>query len=452
MKKKKTGRRLMSIALTLALAGSLLTGAGSRKVSAAFKLHNPTVTSSKVTTWDCVWFGKYWQNDTNKDGQGDTNDKKEPIKWRVLSVKGDTVLLMADKNLDAKSYYIEHNTGQPDPNSPALTWETSTLRSWLNGYGSTINLSAEDYTADNFINAAFSEAEQKAILTTKLVNEDNKKYKVAGGNDTSDKIYLLPLSDAENTAYGFVGNDTRTAVNTKFASDQGALMLNIPAKYENNGWWWLRTPGDSESNATCISVSGLIYDDGTGATANGGGVRPVFRLSLSAAGSLLSNAGTVSSDGTVKEVKPGKEKGETIIKDTKSKAEYAVTGKNTVEYRKPTKKAETVAIPDTIKVDGVTYKVTSVAKNAFKGDVKVTKLTIGSNIKTIGANAFKGCKKLNNITIKTTKLTNASVGSKAFSGIAEKATIKVPKSKLKTYKTLLQKKGVGKKAIYKVLK
>ena len=398
----------MSIALTLALAGSLLTGTGimpvSPKVSAAFKLHNPTVTNSKVTTWDCVWFGKYWQNDTNKDGKGDTNDKKEPIKWRVLSVKGDTVLLMADKNLDAKVYDTESNVGQADTNRTALTWETCTLRSWLNGYGSATNLSAEDYTADNFINTAFSQAEQKAILTTKLVNEDNKKYKVAGGNDTSDKIYLLPLSDAESKSYGFVSNDARMAVNTKFASDQGALMLNVPAKYADNGWWWLRTPGDSEYNATCISVSGLVYDDGTGVTADGGGIRPVLRLSLSAAGSLLSNAGTVSSDGTVKEVKPGKEKGETIIKDTKSKAQYAVTGKNTVEYRKPTKKAATVAIPDTIKVDGVTYKVTSIAKDAFKGDVKVTKLTIGSNIKTIGANAFKSCKKLKNITIKTTKL------------------------------------------------
>lgn len=453
MKKKNIGRRLMSVALTLALAGSLLTGTGimpvSQRVSAAFKLHNPTVANNGTTTWDCVWFGKYWQNDTNNDGTGNTQDKKEPVKWRVLSVKGDTVFLMADKNLDATTYYTYQDSHYDPSIETPLTWENSTYRSWLNGYGSAVNLDAVDYTADNFINAAFSEAEQKAILTTKLVNEDNPKYGTDGGNNTSDKLYLLALSDIENAAYGFTDNSTRTAANTKFASDQGALMLNIPQKYEGNGWWWLRTMGRDDGNAACVSVSGLIYDDGTGVTAKGGGVRPVFRLSLSAAGSLLSNAGTVCSDGTVKEVKPGKEKGETIIKDSKTKAEYAVTGKNTVEYRKPTKKTATVTIPDTIKADGVTYKVTSVAKNAFKGNTKMTKLVIGSNVKKIGANAFLNCKKLKNITIKTTKLTNASVGSKAFSGVAEKVTIKVPKSKLKAYKTLLQKKGVGKKAVFK---
>ena len=44
-----------------------------------------------------------------------------------------------------------------------VTWETSTMRSWLNGYSAEQNTggsSGTDYTSDNFIGAAFSEKEQ----------------------------------------------------------------------------------------------------------------------------------------------------------------------------------------------------------------------------------------------------------------------------------------------------
>ena len=66
-----------------------------------------------------------------------------------------------------------------------------------------------------------------------------------------------------------------------------------------------------------------------------------------------------------------------------------------------------------------------------------------------GKQAFCGCKKLKNITVKTKKLTTKKVGSKAFSKIHSKATIKVPKSKYKSYKTLFKKDGAGKKVKYK---
>ncbi|MCI9537872.1 MAG: hypothetical protein HFG35_06230, partial [Eubacterium sp.] len=63
------------------------------------ELKNPT-TENGITTWDCIWFGNYWQEDINGDGKADKNDEKTPIKWRVLSVEGDDVFLLADKNLD----------------------------------------------------------------------------------------------------------------------------------------------------------------------------------------------------------------------------------------------------------------------------------------------------------------------------------------------------------------
>lgn len=65
---------------------------------------NPRTDSDGVTTWDCIWFGNYWQGDTNGDGKADKSDKKTPIKWRVLSVEGDNAFLLADKSLDCQKY------------------------------------------------------------------------------------------------------------------------------------------------------------------------------------------------------------------------------------------------------------------------------------------------------------------------------------------------------------
>lgn len=83
--------------------------------------------------------------------------------------------------------------------------------------------------------------------------------------------------------------------------------------------------------------------------------------------------------------------------------------------------------------------VTSIGSSACSGCRKAASVTVGKNVTKIGAKAFYNCKKLKKITIKTTKL--KSVGSNAFKGIHKKASIKVPKSKRKAYRKLLNQKG-----------
>lgn len=140
----------------------------------------------------------------------------------------------------------------------------------------------------------------------------------------------------------------------------------------------------------------------------------------------------------------------TILTDKNGKAKYKVLSSGvengTVEYVKPTdKKAKNITIPAKVTINGITYKVVSVGKNALKNNKQVTKVTIGSNVKKIGKQAFYGCKKLKTITIKSKKLTAKNVGGKAFKGIHSKAIIKVPKEKVKTYKKMLKAKGIGTK-------
>ncbi|MBQ4059093.1 MAG: leucine-rich repeat protein [Lachnospiraceae bacterium] len=94
-------------------------------------------------------------------------------------------------------------------------------------------------------------------------------------------------------------------------------------------------------------------------------------------------------------------------------------------------------------------KLTTIDDKAFYKCTALTSITIPSKVNKIGEKAFYGCKKLNKITINTSKLTDKKVGSKAFKGIASKATIKVPKKKVSDYEKLLKKKGVSKKATIK---
>ena len=109
----------------------------------------------------------------------------------------------------------------------------------------------------------------------------------------------------------------------------------------------------------------------------------------------------------------------------KAGAEISLVGTN--------KNAKSVTIPAVIKVKGVTYKVTSIGAKAFNGSKKLTKVTIGTNIKKISNNAFYKCKSLKTVIIKSVLLTKKTANKKAFKGISRKMVIKVPKKMKKVY-------------------
>lgn len=264
-----------------------------------YGLNNPTTYSSGVSTWDCIYFGNYWQDDTNGDGVADENDAKRPIKWRVLSVDGDDAFIIADQNLDAKAY---------NETSTDVTWENSTIRSWLNGYGELVNKDKKSFIIDNFLDNAFSGAEQNAIKTTYVVNEDNTDYGTDGGNNTWDKVYLLSVSEASNTSYGFnskfdIRSETREAKNTEYAKQSGAWS-SANSSYLGNGSWWLRTPGGSDCSASGVTDYGYGSDGYNSVDYTIVAVRPALHINLSNI-NLWSYAGTVASDGTVTDAAKG---------------------------------------------------------------------------------------------------------------------------------------------------
>ena len=266
--KRKTKRLLAGLlALVMVLSLCEITLEQSTPAKAAVSLQNPTTNENGVTTWDCIYFGNYYQSNSST---------KEPIKWRVLSVDGNDAFLLADQNLDAKPY----NKGYTD-----VTWATCTLRTWLNG---------------TFLNTAFTSAEQTAIKNTTVVNEDNPYYGTEGGVNTTDKVYLLSIAEAGNTAYGFNGefrteSEIREAKNTAYAKECGA-WTSTSTEYEGNGYWWLRSPGYDSYDASFVRYKGYGNDYGDCVHDGTNAVRPALHLNLSSS-TLWSYAGKVTAKG-----------------------------------------------------------------------------------------------------------------------------------------------------------
>ncbi len=263
----KRRRKLLALSLSLVMAISIIP---LRVISpqpakaASYGISNPRTDKNGVSTWDCVYFGNYYQSNSTT---------KEPIKWRVLSVNEDDAFLLADKNLDCQPYYIEPKN---------VTWETCTLRNWLN---------------NNFYNTAFSAEEKNAIRTTLVVNEDNPDDGTEGGNNTNDKVYLLSIQEAMNSWYGFSpdyeSSETRESKNTEYAKEQGAWN-NESGEYSGSDWWWLRSPGCFSYNATFVHINGSVDSYGDSVLASSA-VRPVLHLNLSS--TTWRKADTVSAAG-----------------------------------------------------------------------------------------------------------------------------------------------------------
>ena len=216
---------------------------------------------------DIGFFGIYFQsNRTTKD----------PVKWRVLSNAGGQLFLLSDQNLDALQYHTE----QED-----VTWETSTIRSWLNGYDASSNTGGSngiDYTGDNFLNTAFSAKEQTAIAKTAVVNDDNTDYNenasTDAGKDTTDRIFLLSLTETYNKKY-FPNYCFST--NTAYVADGGKFGYSMYGVGESDSWW-LRSPGSDQSRAAFIDwEDGSSVTDGNPVNNKEIAVRPAFNLNLS---------------------------------------------------------------------------------------------------------------------------------------------------------------------------
>lgn len=206
---------------------------------------------------DNVWFGSYYQRDAST---------KDPVKWRVLANEGGQLFLLSDQNLEVFQYHTSWEN---------VTWETSAMRSWLNGYDAA-------YTGVNFLDTAFSADEQAAIAETRVVNEPNTDYGTDGGKNTTDRIFLLSLDEAYYSPTYFPRGTSAVSTNTAYVAAGGKLGKGMNPAGEAD-WWWLRSPGFDNTRASFIEWEdgGAPNTDGQRVDYEGMAVRPAFNLKLS---------------------------------------------------------------------------------------------------------------------------------------------------------------------------
>lgn len=210
--------------------------------------------NAKFTVGNYVTFGTYPQTKAGKDAT--------PIEWLVLARDGDKALLISRYGLDAQPYNKDHTS---------VTWETCTLRTWLNG---------------TFYNKAFSSAEQAAILTTNVDNSKNQCYSgwsTSSGNNTQDKVFLLSYAEANKyfgVTYDNSSNTKSRVAPTAYAIAQGAWTSSSNKTTDSTyaGWWWLRSPGTYQDYAAIVYFVGSL--DFNYVDSDSGSVRPALWVNL----------------------------------------------------------------------------------------------------------------------------------------------------------------------------
>lgn len=181
-----------------------------------------------------ITFGHYPQTANGNDNT--------PIEWLILARDEQKILIVSKYGLDAQPYNKDYTS---------VTWETCTLRKWLNG---------------TFYNKAFSSAEQAAILTTNVDNSKSQCYSgwnTSGGNNTEDKVFLL--SYAEANKYFGVTHDTTSNTKSRVAPTAYAIAQGAYTYYSNKtadgtdaGRWWLRSHGFYQSSAAGVRTDGSL--------------------------------------------------------------------------------------------------------------------------------------------------------------------------------------------------
>ena len=264
-------------------------------------------------------------------------------------------------------------------------------------------------------------------------NENNAAYltlkaNVADGdyNEDNNVAYVVLYEEMPETGTGETDDDTEVQ----------------PPSTET------QTPGTGAQTPTTGTGGNASQQSGSGGSSS------QTIPAASASGSTLPSVGTTLTAGT---------------------ASYVVTtvGSAVTYAKNLNTKATSAVVPASVKIGGVTYKVTSIGNNAFKNNKKLKKVTIGSNVTSIGNSAFKNCtafkkvvipakvkqigkkafyncKKLRSLTIKTKKLTAKTVGARAFTKTGSsnyaKLKVKVPKKKYTAYVKMLKKKGLSARA------
>ncbi|MBR6158472.1 MAG: toll/interleukin-1 receptor domain-containing protein, partial [Lachnospiraceae bacterium] len=174
--------------------------------------------------------------------------KISPIEWIVLEEEKNKMLVISKYALDCQRYNSEFVD---------VTWETCTLRKWLN---------------EDFMRRAFTAEEQRMILNTEVTADPNPEYDTPQGRNTTDKVFLLSIKEAEKH---FHIDEERSCEGTAYSYKQGVQ------KFDNGKClWWLRSPGYFSNHAAYVNYGGFILHLGSYVNFSNIAVRPALWINL----------------------------------------------------------------------------------------------------------------------------------------------------------------------------
>ena len=141
--------------------------------------------------------------------------------WTVIARDGKRLLLSAADRLKDDAGEVVRRGYNDEKTS--VTWETCSLRGWLNG---------------EFLDR-FSDEDRSMMVPARVINYDNEKVNTPGGNDTVDQVFCL--------------------------SSAGLRALVEKRERASYDATWLRTPGNVPDMATCLVVGlygAMVWQDG----------------------------------------------------------------------------------------------------------------------------------------------------------------------------------------------
>lgn len=175
---------------------------------------------SSLRVGDIVTFGSYVQGGSSE---------RNSLEWEVLEISGKEVMLISARGIAAVPYHDAYED---------ICWEDSFLRTWLNS---------------SFYMNAFTESERKMILSQYVETEKNPDYKKSDpGNGVYDNVFVLDRAEIEEY---FPDEDDRLLVATDTAINKGASVT-----YDNECFWWTRTPGSSNHCNCVVDNDGSFYN------------------------------------------------------------------------------------------------------------------------------------------------------------------------------------------------
>ena len=178
------------------------------------------------------------------------------IVWRVLDVQGSSALVISEFVLESRRYNDQYED---------ITWAESTIRQYLNG---------------SFLRR-FSEAEQARIWETTVINNDNPRAGTSGGEDTTDKIFLLSFEELlryfgdSGQLENKDGRPSVLGIDDEFSSARASRRTDGRAAS-----WWLRSPGYRNTSAATVNTYGVVGIMGSRVALSGVGIRPALWLNL----------------------------------------------------------------------------------------------------------------------------------------------------------------------------